>query len=54
MGNEIFLYCLTADNKSFIARVDPRIQARAGDAVELVVNMDHMHLFDPKTEKRLE
>ncbi|HEY63421.1 MAG TPA: sn-glycerol-3-phosphate ABC transporter ATP-binding protein UgpC [Caldilineae bacterium] len=52
MGNEIFLYCLTG-NKSFIARVDPRTQARAGDEVELVVNMDRLHLFDPKTEIRL-
>ena len=54
MGSEIFLYCLTADHKSFIARVDPRIRARSGDTVELVINMDHMHLFDPQTEKRLE
>jgi len=54
MGNEIFLYCMTADGRSFIARVDPRTKARRGDTVDLVVNMDHMHLFDPKTEKRLE
>ena len=52
MGNEIFLYCLTG-NKSFIARVDPRTQARAGDEVELAINMDRVHLFDPKTEIRL-
>ncbi len=52
MGNEIFLYCLTG-NKSFIARVDPRTQARAGDEIELAVNMDRIHLFDPRTEIRL-
>jgi len=49
MGNEIFLYLLTGE-KSFIARVDPRVRARPGDQIEAVVNMDNMHLFDPKTE----
>jgi multiple sugar transport system ATP-binding protein len=52
MGNEIFLYAMTA-NKLFIARVDPRTQARAGDEITLAINMDRIHLFDPKTELRL-
>lgn len=49
MGNEIFLYLLTG-KKSFIARVDPRTPGRPGDQIELVVNMDNVHFFDPKTE----
>jgi multiple sugar transport system ATP-binding protein len=49
MGNEIFIYALTG-NKSFIARVDPRTRARAGEQIELAFNMDNMHAFDPKTE----
>ncbi len=52
MGNEVFLY-LMAGEKSFIARVDPRTRARVGDEVEVVVNMDNMHLFDPQTEKAI-
>jgi multiple sugar transport system ATP-binding protein len=49
MGNEIFIYALSG-NKSFIARVDPRTRARAGEQIELAFNMDNMHAFDPKTE----
>ncbi|HRW04061.1 MAG TPA: ABC transporter ATP-binding protein [Caldilineaceae bacterium] len=50
MGNEIYLYMLTKDEKSFIARVDPRVDAQRGDEVDLAVNMANAHIFDPKTE----
>jgi multiple sugar transport system ATP-binding protein len=53
MGNEIFLYLLSG-KKSFIARVDPRTHARPGETLDLVLNMDNMHLFDPQTEKTLD
>jgi multiple sugar transport system ATP-binding protein len=53
MGNEIFLYLLTG-KKQFIARVDPRTDARPGETIDLVVNMDNMHLFDPQTELTLD
>jgi multiple sugar transport system ATP-binding protein len=53
MGNEIFLYLLTG-NKQFIARVDPRTQVHAGETIDLIINMDNMHLFDPQTEKTLD
>ena len=52
MGNEIFVYGLTGD-KSFIARVDPRTRAVPGEEIDLNVNMDNMHAFDPKTELAL-
>jgi len=52
MGNEIFLYLLTG-KKQFVARVDPRTQAVAGDKIDLVFNMDNTHFFDPKTELAL-
>jgi multiple sugar transport system ATP-binding protein len=50
MGNEIFLYMLTSDQKQFIARVDPRVRVQTGDDVTLAVNMANAHIFDPKTE----
>ena len=50
MGNEIFLYLVTNDDKQFIARVDPRVRAQTGDQLELAVNMSNAHIFDPKTE----
>jgi multiple sugar transport system ATP-binding protein len=49
MGNEIFVYLLTGQ-KTFIARVDPRTQARIGQDLDVVINMDNVHLFDRQTE----
>ena len=53
MGNEIFLYLMTKDNKQFIARVDPRVQTHPGDEIDLAINMSNAHIFDPKTEVSL-
>ena len=53
MGNEIFLYLMTKDDKQFIARVDPRVKVANGDELELAVNMANAHIFDPKTEVSL-
>jgi multiple sugar transport system ATP-binding protein len=50
MGNEIFLYLMSRDNKQFIGRVDPRVRAQVGDEIQLAVNMANAHIFDPKTE----
>jgi len=52
MGNEIFLYLLSNDH-SFIARVDPRSDARHGDLVKVTLNMSNMHLFDPESGRNL-
>ncbi|MBS1253968.1 MAG: Trehalose import ATP-binding protein SugC [Anaerolineales bacterium] len=52
MGNEIFLYLLTG-GRSFIARVDPRTQVTIGNDVQVVMNMDNMHLFNPQSEESL-
>ncbi len=53
MGNEIFMYLLSG-KKQFLARVDPRTHARPGEKIDLVINMDNMHVFDPQTEKSLD
>jgi multiple sugar transport system ATP-binding protein len=49
MGNEIFVYLLTGQ-KQFIARFDPRTSARIGKEMDVVLNMDNVHLFDRDTE----
>ncbi len=49
MGNEVFVYLLTG-TKQFVARVDPRTKAHVGGALDAVVNMDRMHIFDRATE----
>ncbi|HMN11708.1 MAG TPA: sn-glycerol-3-phosphate ABC transporter ATP-binding protein UgpC [Bellilinea sp.] len=50
MGNEIFLY-LVSGNTNFTARVDPRSTYHVGDTVDLVFNMDNMHMFDPSVDR---
>ena len=45
MGNEIFLY-LSAKDKSFVGRVDPRTRARAGHQVQMAFNTRNLHLFE--------
>ena len=52
MGNEMILY-LDKDGKSFIARTDPRTRARIGGALDFVVNIDNLHIFDADTELSL-
>lgn len=49
MGNEIFVYLKNGDH-SFVARVDPRSRYQMGDQVQMVFNMDNMHIFDRESE----
>jgi multiple sugar transport system ATP-binding protein len=39
---------------TFIAKIDPRAQARLGDTVDLVVDTARLHLFDPADGSRIE
>ncbi len=52
MGNEIFVYLKTGDN-SFVARVDPRSRYHVNDKVNVVFNMNNMHIFDRDTEQAI-
>ncbi len=45
MGNEIILY-LVSGNNNYVARVDPRTKFAIGDKVNVIFNMDNMHIFD--------
>ncbi len=53
MGNEIFVYLLSNDEQSFIARVDPRSDLRPGDKVQMAFNADKVHIFDRASEKNI-
>lgn len=52
MGNEIYLY-LVSGNNSFVARVDPRTNFKTDEDVQVALNMDNFHIFDPDTEKAI-
>jgi multiple sugar transport system ATP-binding protein len=49
MGNEIFVY-LKAGEHNFVARVDPRSRYHIDEDVQVVFNMENMHIFDLETE----
>jgi len=49
LGNEILVYLKTGDS-SFVARVDPRSRYSIGDDVQVVFNMENMHIFDKESE----
>src|SRR5512139_1585381 len=52
MGNEVLTYLLIGQ-KQFIARMDPRTSARVGKEIDVVINMDNIHLFDRDTEQAI-
>ncbi len=52
MGSEIYLYLLSG-TQNYIARVDPRSQARPGNNLDVLLNLDRIHLFDKQTESAI-
>ncbi len=52
MGAEIYLH-LVSGNRPFVARVDPRSQARPGKDLDVLMNLDRLHLFDKQTESAI-
>ena len=50
LGSEINLYLLSG-KQSYLATVDPRSQARPGKNIEVMMNLDHLHVFDKATEQ---
>jgi multiple sugar transport system ATP-binding protein len=52
MGNEIQLYIRSGEH-NYVARVDPRTNAKMGQKIQIVFNMGNMHLFDPDTEQAI-
>ncbi len=49
LGHELHLY-LSSGASSFVATVDTRMAPQIGQKVNLVMDMDRMHLFDKNTE----
>ncbi len=53
MGNETFVYLMSTDEQSFIARVDPRARVHNGDKLQMAFNADKIHIFDRSSEKTI-
>ncbi|SEI80978.1 multiple sugar transport system ATP-binding protein [Propionispira arboris] len=52
MGAETYLFMKIADS-NVVARVSPKTKARTGETIEIVFDMDKIHLFDQATEKTI-
>ncbi|NJK78732.1 MAG: ABC transporter ATP-binding protein [Chloroflexaceae bacterium] len=52
LGSEVYAY-VHKGGKEFIGRFDPRTNARTGDTLPIVLDMDKMHIFDRDTEQAL-
>jgi multiple sugar transport system ATP-binding protein len=48
LGNEEILY-LSRDGKQFLARVDPRTDARPGQKTRVAMDIERLHTFDPES-----
>jgi multiple sugar transport system ATP-binding protein len=52
LGHEVILYG-SAGEDHFTAKLDPSRMPRPGETVEIAVEVDALHLFDPESEQRL-
>ena len=52
LGHELQLICNSGKN-SFMATVDPRMMVNVGNKIDLVFDMNNMHLFDKDTERAI-
>src|SRR5262245_25652461 len=52
LGSEVFAYVENA-GKEMVGKFDPRTTARVGQPIDVVADMDKMHIFDRETEKAL-
>ena len=49
LGHELHLF-MNSGTQSFVGTVDPRFSVHAGNAIDVVFDMNNMHLFDKATE----
>jgi multiple sugar transport system ATP-binding protein len=52
MGNELILY-LMVEGKQFLARVDPRTDTRPGQEIQVALDIERLHMFDPETSEAI-
>ncbi len=53
LGSETLLHLAGPDGETLVSRADPRTTVRRGESVEIAVDTQHVHAFDPVTEESL-
>jgi multiple sugar transport system ATP-binding protein len=52
LGNEVVVYARAGDDL-LVATLDPHRAPKMGDKIDLLIELDALHLFDAETEKRI-
>jgi multiple sugar transport system ATP-binding protein len=52
MGSEQYAYLMTGETE-FVAKLDARTPIRAGQQMDVVLDLAHMHVFDRATQEAL-
>ena len=52
MGSEVLLYLNTGKN-TLVARVEPQTEAKVNQEIEILFNIEKIHLFDKDTQERI-
>ena len=52
MGAETYLY-LTCADQALVARVQPRVNVKAGEKIKMAIDPSKVHVFDKETEKTI-
>ena len=52
MGSEVNLYLLTG-KKTFVAKLDSRTQVQPNENIDVVWDMNKMHVFEKETQTAL-
>ncbi len=52
LGHELHLFC-NSGKSTFVATVDPRMMVNVGNSIDLVFDMNNMHIFDKETEQAI-
>jgi len=52
LGSETILHVKVGEDM-ITAKVDPKTQAKEGQKIDLVFDMEAMHIFDPESEKAI-
>ncbi len=53
LGHEVLVYARIGGDDLIVAKVDPHRAPKMDQKIELVVELESLHLFDAATERRL-
>jgi len=53
LGAETMIIASVGGDQTVVARVDPHVTVKAGDSIQLVIDLKYLHAFDMETEDNL-